>query len=54
MILQHVTLANGQSFVARYERVSRKNLLRNVTIKKAQQIGPRRQRKCKTQKAAAF
>ena len=39
--------------MARYERVSRKNLRRNVTIKIAQQIGLR-QRKCKTQKGSSF
>ena len=51
---QRVTLPTGQSFVFRYERVSRKNLPRNVTIKRAQQIGPRRQRKCKTQKGGSL
>ena len=50
MTPQRVTLPNGQSFVARYERVSRKNLPRNVTIKRARHIGPKRQRKHKTQK----
>ena len=50
MTPQRVTLPNGQSFVARYERVSRKNLSRNVTIKRARHIGPKRQRKHKTQK----
>ena len=39
--------------MARYERVSRKNLRRNVTIKIAQQIGLR-QRKWKTQKGSSF
>ena len=48
---QCVTLPNGQSFVARCERASRKNLPRNVNIKKARQIGPKRQRKSKTQKS---
>ena len=51
---QRVALLNGRSLVARYERVSRKNLPRNVTIKRAQQIGPRRQRKRKTQKAGSL
>ena len=30
--------------MARYERVSRKNLPRNITVKKVQRIGPRQQR----------
>ena len=51
MTPQCVTLPNGQSFVARCERASRKNLPRNVNIKKARQIGPKRQRKSKTQKS---
>ena len=37
--------------MARYEKVSRKNLPKNVTIKRAQQIGLRQQRKRKTQKS---
>ena len=36
--------------MTRYERVSRKNLPRNVTIKRAWQTGLRWQRKRKTQK----
>ena len=40
--------------VAKHERVSRKNLPRNVTIKTARQIGPRQQRKCKTQKGGSL
>ena len=40
--------------MARYERVNRKNLPRNVTIKRAQQIGPRQQRKHKTQKSRSL
>ena len=51
MTPQCVTLPNGQSFVARCERANRKNLPRNVNIKKARQIGPKRQRKSKTQKS---
>ena len=39
-----VTLPNRQSFVARYKRVSRKNLPRNITVKKVRKIGPRQQR----------
>ena len=51
MTPQCVTLPNGQSFVATCERASRKNLPRNVNIKKARQIGAKRQRKSKTQKS---
>ena len=51
---QRVALPNRQSFVAKYERVCRKNLPRNVTIKRARQIGPRQQRKCKTQKGGSL
>ena len=49
---RRVTLPNRRSFVARYERVSRKNLPSNVTIRRNQAIGLRRQRKRKTQKGA--
>ena len=38
---QRVRLPNEQSFLARYERVSRRNLPRNVTITRTRQIGPR-------------
>ena len=51
MTPQCVTLPNGQSFVATCERANRKNLPRNVNIKKARQIGAKRQRKSKTQKS---
>ena len=44
---QRVTLPDGRSFLARYERVSQKNLLSNVTIRKNRTIGLRRQRKRK-------
>ena len=33
---QRVTLPNRRSFLARYERVSRKNLPSNVTIRRSQ------------------
>ena len=49
-----ITLPNGRSFFARYERISRKNVPRNVTINKTQIIGPRRQRKRKTQQGAGI
>ena len=47
-----MTLPSGPSFVARYERVSRKSLPENVTIKKNRTIGPRQKRKRKTQKGS--
>ena len=47
-----VTPPNGQSFVARYKRVSRKNLHRNTTIKKVQKTGLRQRRK--TQKGGSI
>ena len=46
---KRITLPNEQSFVARYERVSRKNLPSNVTIKRKRTIGPRQQGKHKTE-----
>ena len=51
---QRVTLPNGQSFLARYEKVSRKNLSGNVTITKARQIRLRQQRKRKTHKVGTI
>ena len=42
---KRVMLPNGQSFVARYERVSRKNLPRNITVKKVQKNVPRQWRR---------
>ena len=44
---QRITLPDGRSFSARYERVSRKNLQSNVTIRRNRTIGPRWQRKRK-------
>ena len=46
---KRATLPDGRSFVGRYERVTRKNLPRNITINKTQTIGQRQQRKRKTQ-----
>ena len=46
-----VTLPNGQSFLVRNERVSRKNLPSNFTIR-SRTIGPRRWRKRRTHKGA--
>ena len=51
---QHVTLPDERSFLARYERVSRKNLPSNVTIRRSRTIGPRRQRKRRTQQGAGM
>ena len=49
---KRVTLPNGQSFVTRYEIVSRKNLPRNIRIKKVQKIGLRQRRR--TQKGGSI
>ena len=46
-----VDLPDGQTFYARYERVSRKNLSANVTINKSRTIGLRRGHKPKQQEA---
>ena len=54
MTPQRVALPNEQSFAAKYKMVNRKNLSRNVTIKRAQQIGPRRQSKRKTLKGGSL
>ena len=51
---QRVRLPNGQSFVARYGRVSRQNLPRNVTVRQTRQIGPRNKRKRKTQRGGSI
>ena len=51
VLLLRVMLPNGQSFVARYERVSRKNIPRNITVKKVWKIGPRQRR---TQKGGSI
>ena len=51
---QRVTLPDGRSFLARNERVSRKNLPSNVTIRRNRTIGPRRQIKRKTQQGAGL
>lgn len=40
-----VTLTNGTTFTARYERISRKNLPANIKVKKTRTTGPRTQRK---------
>lgn len=40
---QNATLTDSRTFYARYQRVSRKNLPANVTIKKVRTIGLRQQ-----------
>ena len=47
-----VNLPDRRTFYARYERVSRKNLPANVTIKKASTVGPRCRCKWKQQGTA--
>ena len=49
-----VTLPDGRSYLARYERISRKNLPANVTKKRPWTIGPRRQRKCRRKQGAGI
>ena len=51
---KRVTLPDGRSFLARYERVSRRNLPSNVTIRGSRTIGPRRQRKHGTQQGTGI
>ena len=42
-----VTLPNGTTFTARYERISRKKLPINIKVKNARKIGPRNKNKSK-------
>lgn len=51
---KRMTLPNGKSSLARCKRVSRKILPKNVTKTRTQQIGPRGQRKCKTQQGGSL
>lgn len=51
---QQVRLPNGQSFLARYERVSRRNLPRNVTITRTREIWPKNQRKRRAQRSSSL
>ena len=37
-----ITLPNGTTFTAKYERISRKQLPINIQVKNARKIGPRR------------
>ena len=41
------TLPNGTTFTARYERISRKRLPRNINVKNPWKIGPRNRNKSK-------
>ena len=49
-----MTLPNRRPFLARYERISPRNLPSNVTIRRNRTIGPTRQRKRKTQQGAGL
>ena len=51
---KQVTLPDSRTFYARYERVSRRNLLANVTIKRARAIRLRQQPKLKQQTSGLF
>ena len=42
-----VTLPNSITFTARYERISRKQLLTNIFVTNAKKIGPRNSNKSK-------
>ena len=53
VIHKKVTLPNGRIFYAKYERTSRQNLPRNVTIRKNRTIGSRQQRTRKTQQGGS-
>ena len=40
---RQITLPKGEAFVARYEKTSRQNLPKNITIRQTRQIGRRKQ-----------
>ena len=42
-----VNLPDGTSFVSRYERISRKNLPKNISVSRTRTIGPRNKQKTK-------
>ena len=46
---RQIALPNRQTCVARYERTSRQNLPRNVTVRRTRRIGPRNQQKRRAQ-----
>ena len=47
---KRVKLPDGTSSVARYERISRKNLPGNITVTKTRTVGPRNRRKARTKR----
>ena len=47
---KRVKLPDGTSSVARYERISRKNLPGNITVTKTRTVGPRNRLKTRTKK----
>ena len=49
VMLQRVRPPNGQSFLARYERVSKRNLPRDVAVRNTREIGPRNRTRSKKQ-----
>ena len=48
----NITLPNGTSFVARYERIGRKNLPGNIGVTRTRTIGPRK--RCTRKKKVTF
>ena len=46
---KQVTLPSRETFAARYERTSRQNLLRNITVRRKRRTGPRNQQKRRVQ-----
>ena len=46
--LRQITLPSGKTFAARYERTSRRNLPRNVTVRRTRQIGQENNKKRRT------
>ena len=44
---KRVTLPNGTTFVSRYKKISRKNLLGNIIVSRTRTIGPRNKRRAK-------
>ena len=48
-----VNLLNSTSFVVRYERISRKNLLGNISVLRTRTIGPRNKQKTKENKVCS-
>ena len=46
---RQITLPKGEAFVARYEKTSRQNLPKNITVRQTRQIGRRKQRRWRAQ-----